>query len=260
MRWLTAFALLSMTSIPVLAQDDASDAKKEKKNAVPSLQEEIDAKKAEYTKEAPKEALEAFAKGIEDVRNTGIEKNAVNVNAKAPTFTLKDANGKEVALETLLKDGPVVVTFFRGSWCVFCNMQLRAYQGILKKLEKQGAKIVALTPQTAEHSKKAIEDLGVSFPLLSDPESKVAMEYGLAYKLPESVVAFQEKTLKEYNDSDEMVLPLAATYVIDQDGMIRYAFVDADYSKRAEPTELLKAVRKISDKKGKKDKADSTEQ
>jgi len=182
------------------------------------------------------------------IASTGVLDRAKKVGDAAPPFTLADAQGGEFSLEESLKKGPVVLTWFRGEWCPYCNKQLIAMQERLAEFDALGATVVAISPQNADHSASTIEKDGVKFHMLSDSEFKVGEKYGVRYELPPAMKEQLKKyklDLSKYNGGEGDALPLTATYVIDQQGVIRYAFLDADYTKRASPDELLAEVRKL---------------
>jgi len=212
----------------------------------PTLEETIEARKTANRAYADPEKLAAYARGIEEVVASGIEKSALQVGATAPDFALPDARGGTVMLSEKLAAGPVVLTWYRGGWCPYCNIQLAAYQQILPKIEELGASLIALSPELPDKSLSTSEKNSLRFPVLTDLNLKVAREYGLVFKLTPEVLAYYNEnfSLSDYNGSaaapDE--LPLAATYVIGTDGKITWAFLAADYTKRAEPQDILKAL------------------
>ena len=180
----------------------------------------------------------------------GVVDRALKVGDRAPDFELPDPAGKKVKLSELLARGPVVVTWYRGGWCPYCNIALRGFHKRLPEIRSAGASLVAISPETPDNSLSTAEKNHLEFEVLSDQGNKVARAYGVAYKIPK-VVADQFKgrlDLAKYNGDDSGELPLGVTYVIDREGIIRYAFVDADYRKRAEPSDVLAALRNLEKK------------
>jgi peroxiredoxin len=172
--------------------------------------------------------------------------HALAEGADAPRFTLPDARGGEVALDDLLAEGPAVLVFYRGAWCPYCNLQLAAFQGALAEIEAAGATLVAVSPQTPDQSLSLAEQRALEFPVLSDSGNRVAREYGLAY----ASSSVNTETLRElgvelsaFNGDDSNTLPAAATFVIGQDGRIRFASVSGDYRWRVGPEEVLAVLR-----------------
>lgn len=198
----------------------------------------------------PAAALKTMSDAVETVRATDIEKSAKQVGDKAVDAKLQSWRGDDVQLSELWKQSPIVLMWYRGGWCPYCNIQLRAMQAELKNIEGAGAKLVVLTPELPEKAKQTAEANDIDFVSLHDKDNQVAEKYGIVFSLPESIVPMYRDRLKlgEYNGNDAMELPLAATYVIDTSGTIQYAFLDADYKQRAEPAEVVEAVEKLETK------------
>ena len=203
----------------------------------------------QFDASAPASRRAAFADDIAAVTRSGVVAKAISVGAKAPDFTLKNAVGEKVSLSSMLKTGPVVLTWYRGGWCPYCNATLRAYQEALGKITAAGGQLVALTPEVPDKSLSTREKNELKFEILSDLGQEVARSYGLVVSLTPEVVAIYKGLfdMKEYNGpataDDE--LPLAATYVIDSTGDVRWAFVNADYRKRAEPEDIITALSEL---------------
>lgn len=212
-----------------------------------TLKDTLDARRAAFASGISAEVLAIHEQGIKDVAASGVLGRALKVGDTAPDFELPDARGGTTSLKSLLASGPVVVTWYRGGWCPYCNIQLRAYQAILPEMEAAGAKLVAISPQTPDASLTTAEKGGLAFAVLSDSGNRVARSYGVSYKLPDGVASLLEKGvgLSKLNGDSSMELPLAATYVIDRSGRIVYAFVDADYRNRAEPGAIVDALRSL---------------
>jgi len=149
----------------------------------------------------------------------------------------------------MLAAGPMVVTFYRGGWCPYCNTQLQAYQQMLPELRQAGAQLVAISPQSPDASLSTAEKNKLEFPVLSDTTSAAAKAFGIAFTPPPSVAAMYRPLLEKSNAPGNDQLPMAATYVIDSSGRITYASVSADYRQRAEPAEVLATVKAISPSK-----------
>ena len=209
------------------------------------LSEQLEERAAASVAKLSEEVNQAYAQGIETVRATNIEKSAKQVGDAAIDAQLSGWNGETVKLSDLWQDGPIVLMWYRGGWCPYCNLQLRAMQQSMDKIENFGAKLVVLTPELPEKAKQTAQVNDLEIVALHDKASAVARAYGIVFKLPEPIIpAYRDKLkLPEYNGNDAMELPLSATYVIDKSGRITYAFLDADYKKRAEPADVIKAVR-----------------
>lgn len=197
----------------------------------------------------PAEMLKTFGNAIDEVRETGIEKTAKKVGDKAPDGTLLSWDEQKTTLSDLWKEKPLVLTWYRGGWCPYCNLQLRAMEKKLAELEGAGARLVALTPELPANAKETAAQNKLSFLVLHDKKNKLAHKYGIVFKLPKSIVPVYRDRLQlpKVNGYDKLELPMAATYVIDRKGVIRYAFLDADYKKRAEPSAIIEAVEKLQE-------------
>ncbi len=212
--------------------------------ALPSLGEQLAELSAKSKERMPAQIVQVFTDGIEEVRSTGIVESALNVGAQAIDGELPDANGSAVKLSDLWAKGPVVVVWYRGGWCPYCNLQLRAMQEALPAIKAKGGTMIAITPETPDNSLSTVEKNELEFVVLSDVGNELAKKYGVVFKLPEKVSPIYKQMidLSKYNGNDSDELPLAATYVIDQSGKIRYAFLDANYTARAEPADVVAAL------------------
>jgi len=172
---------------------------------------------------------------------------ALKVGEKAPMFELTNSVNKNVSLEKLLKKGPIVLVWYRGGWCPYCNLALNNLQEALPQIKKLKAQLVAITPEVPDSSFTTKERNNLKFEVLSDINNQVGRKYGLVYKLSPDVEKMYESKigLSKYNGNKSAELPMPATYIIDKEGVIRYAFVDADYKKRADPNEVIKALREL---------------
>ncbi|MBU6497201.1 MAG: AhpC/TSA family protein [Rhodospirillales bacterium] len=174
--------------------------------------------------------------------------HAVGEGQIAPDFTLPDQHGRPVSLHEALARGPVVLTFFRGGWCPFCSIALRALNRVLPKLRRQGASLLAISPQTPDQSLSTAERNALCFPVLSDAGNAVARRYGLVWKLDADYRALYERLghdLPRINGTPGWELPVAAGYVIDTDGRVALARVDPRVHRRLEPEEALEAVLRL---------------
>jgi peroxiredoxin len=213
-----------------------------------SLQEKLDAFRANFEAggppwHAPAWVHEPMHRATAELIAAGAAGKALKAGAKAPLFVLKDPDGNDVSSAALLQQGPLVVTFYRGVWCPYCNMDLAALQAILPEIERRGAALVAVSPQTAANSRRAQRDNKLGFPILSDPRNEVAAAFGLRFKLPDYLIDLYKNAFKNdlavVNGDPGWTLPMPARFVIASDGTIRYAEVSADYTRRPEPSELL---------------------
>ena len=175
-------------------------------------------------------------------------KQALKVGDRAPEFTLPDVDGTLVSSHALLAKGPLVVTFYRGAWCPYCNLDLSALEESRSEIESRGASLVAISQQTAANSRKSQRQNGLKFPILGDHGGIIAAEFGVRWTLPDYLRVVQKglgADLTQFNGEDSWTLPMPARYVIAQDGRIAYAEVNADYTRRPEPSAVFPILEQL---------------
>ncbi len=215
---------------------------------MPGLKEGLDDIKVKFAATNAASIVTAYEKGIEELRAEGLERNAFKAGELAPDFTLPDAGGKPVQLSARLRAGPVVLKFYRGGWCPYCNLELRAYQKALPELLSLGAQLIAVSPEAPDNSLSTMEKNALAFPVLSDAGGKVAELYRLAFQLSEELKAIYQsrgRDLEKWNGGS-WTLPAPGTFVIGKDRRIALSHVDADYRSRLEPASTIAAVRELS--------------
>ncbi len=212
-----------------------------------SLQDELNVKKDAFNTKAPEEKKKMYTEGIEAVAKSGVLENALQVGDQAPNFELTNATGKKVSLAEQLKNGPVILTWYRGGWCPYCNITLNRLQKELPNFTALGANLLALSPELPDSSISTSEKNELTFEVLSDLGNNVAREFGVVYKLPEPIAKAYQKgfDLHKYNGDESDELPLSATYVIAQDSKIKFAFLDAEYRNRAEPSDIIAVLESL---------------
>jgi peroxiredoxin len=191
------------------------------------------------------ERLAAVDKAAEELVSSGIAEHTLKVGDHAPQFELPDGDGMLWRSEELLRSGPVVILFYRGRWCAYCNTQLAAMQETHQKIALAGASLIAISPQTQKHTYMTRDMHKLRFPVLSDAGNRVAREFGLVYRLPAELQALYESIMTKlpgYNGDQSWELPLAAAYIVQTDGKIAWASVDADWRKRPEPEEMVRHI------------------
>lgn len=214
-----------------------------------TLRELTDAKIAMGRKNNPE-----FMKGvdaiIENAKEFELGKHAIKIGKKAPLFELPNAQGESVELANLLKKGPVVITFYRGSWCPYCNLQLRALQDRLGDIHALGAQLIAISPEVPDGSLTESEISKMDFTVLSDQDAQVASQYGVAWEVPEFLMEHMRVDrgldLKKINNGNASVLPIPATFILGTDGTVKWNYVNADYRRRSEPEEIVEALKNLS--------------
>ena len=210
-----------------------------------SLKEQLAEYRAGWFKRVPAERQAVMERHIEQLRNS-VAKTALKAGDRAPPIALTNAKGAVVDIKSLLSRGPVIVTFYRGGWCPYCNLELRAFQQILPEIRAAGASLVAISPEQPDDTLSTAEKNALDFEVLSDVGQKVGRAFGLVYTFSDELKwAYREFGLDipAKNGADEWALPISATYVIRQDRTIAYAYTDADYRDRAEPADVLKALK-----------------
>ena len=216
-----------------------------------SLQDKLDAFKADFKGGkapffAPPEIHPVMERATAELIASGQAERALRAGDKAPVFTLNDPNGTPVSSEELLAKGPLVISFYRGVWCPYCNMELQALQEALPSFEALGASLVAISPQNAVNSRKSVRQNQLGFPILSDTHNDVAAAFGLRFALPDYLVELYKQLkndLPAFNGDPSWTLPMPARYVIGQDGTVLYSEVNPDYTHRPEPADMLPALR-----------------
>ncbi|MGQ0628898.1 MAG: peroxiredoxin-like family protein [Phycisphaerales bacterium] len=206
-----------------------------------ALGPELSAISSAYAGRAAPAALAKYEAGVADIAASPAMASHLREGDRAPDFTLPAAGGEKVSLAVLRGRGPVVVQFYRGVWCPFCNVQLRRMEQDLSMFAAAGASVVAVSPQTPERSQETAAKSGLTFPVLSDAGNETGRAFGIVFRVPERLGG-DRPWLESFNGDDRRELPLAATFVIDRGGVVRYAFVTHDYRLRAEPEAVLRAV------------------
>jgi len=197
--------------------------------------------------QAPAEVFAAIEAANAKLEISGIAGRALKAGDRIPDFDLPDATGKVVRSADLLAAGPLVISFYRGSWCPYCSLELKTLQQNLSEFRARGATLVAISPQTPDESLTTKEKNELAFPVLSDAGSKVARKFGLVFTLDETLKPIFKAfgiDLLAHNGVDTWELPIPATYVVAKSGKIVSACVDVDYRNRAEPAEILKSLDK----------------
>jgi len=199
--------------------------------------------------QAPAELLDGFARAARRLDQIDFATRGPRIGELAPDFVLTDQVGEEVQLAAILRAGPVVLIFYRGEWCPYCNLQLRSFQAHLEAFAAHGAQLVAISPQMPDHSLSMAEKNELGFRVLSDVGAAVIAHYGLRYEVDSetrALLATVGNDLASYNGEAGWVLPAVATFVIAPGGDVRYANVRGDWSERAEPTEVLAVLERMA--------------
>jgi len=213
-----------------------------------SLTEQLQSRADASAKKSPAERKQIMMGSIDNLRKSEIMKTALKKGDVVPEFSLKDIKKGLVSSKKLLNKGPLIITFYRGGWCPYCNLQLRDLQMKLKEIKKTGANLVAISPELPDSTAKTVKKGKLDFYVLSDNQGVVAKKFGLVYKLDKKLIAVYKKfgiDLVKENGNNKWELPISATYIVNKKGKIIYSFVEADYKKRAETTELISILKKL---------------
>ncbi|MBB3111854.1 peroxiredoxin [Paenibacillus phyllosphaerae] len=213
-----------------------------------SLHEQLELQKASFVARVPEEAQTAVFRHIFEQQQSGIT-FGLPAGSVAPDFSLTNPLGKTVRLHDELARTHIALVFYRGSWCPYCNVQLRAYEQILPDIQALGGHLMAISPQSPDNALTQKEKEQLSFEVLSDPYGRTADSYKLLFEMPN----YLQRTFAEifrldlaaFNSADRWTLPVPATYLIDKRGIIRHASVNPDFMERMEPSALLDQLRNL---------------
>src|SRR5260221_10442004 len=212
------------------------------------LKEQLAEYRAGWYQRVPAERQAIMQRHIDQLRSGAIARTMLKVGDHAPAIVLENAKGTTVDVGTLLKKGPVIVTFYRGGWCPYCNLELKAYQDILPEIVAAGASLVAISPEKPDDTLSTAEKNALAFEVLSDVGENVGRAFGLVYQftneLRSAYQGFGHDIPARNGAPGEWALPVSATYVIDRDGTIIYAYTDVDYRDRADPRDVVKHLAK----------------
>ena len=219
-----------------------------------SLQANLDAFKVDFEAgkppySVPHSVIETMHRATAELIASGAASRAKKAGDIAPSFSLKDPEGIVVSSNELLKKGPMVVSFYRGVWCPYCNLELQALEAAKPQFDKYGASLVAISPQTAPNGRKSMRQNKLSFPILSDVKGKIGAAFGLRFQLPDYLVELYKglkNDLPTFNDDPSWTLPMPARYVIGQDGTILYSEVNPDYTHRPEPEDMVPVLQRAA--------------
>ncbi len=205
---------------------------------------EVDAARARYRGEIiPEPALAVMDAETARLAASDLASHALKAGDTAPDFILPDEHGQLVRFQSLLRKGPVIVVFYRGGWCPYCNLHLRGFQRILPGIQKLGAQIVAISPQLPDNSLSTQGRNQLAFPVLSDVGNKVARQFGIVFELSGQLIdvyrQFGHPLEVANGKGGSKNLPIPATFLADKNGVIRHAHVDVDYTRRLDPDDVV---------------------
>ena len=198
---------------------------------------------------APDGAFDAFARSTQELIDSGQALRALKAGDTIPYSVLTDSDRNELTLNELLSEGPVVLTFYRGVWCPYCNIELKALEEAAADIRARGATLVAISMQGAADSRKSQKDNDLSFPILTDKNGELADKLGIRWTLQDYVIPFHQGfgvELPRIHGDGQWNLPMPARYIVATDGTIAYAEVNPDYTRRPEPADLFPVLDKLA--------------
>ncbi len=243
MKRLIVFTLISTFFLACTKSEEKSETAQHVEDRTLTVQ--LAERAQESASKAPQETRQIMMQAIKDLKESQVMGKALKKGDKIPSFTLPDVLKGDVSSDVLLKQGPLLITFYRGGWCPYCNLQLRDLQKHLAEIKSTGAELVAISPQTPDASTETVKKQRLEYYVLSDVDGKVGEQFGLMFQLNDDLKKVYQKfgiDLEKANGNSNWELPVSATYIVNTDGEIVYAFVDADYKKRAETLDLIKIL------------------
>ena len=212
------------------------------------LQDSINAFQESFIQSVPEDTMATVITEQQTLMESGIAEKATREGNPFPSFNLPDAKGESRTLKELVSSGPLVISFYRGAWCPYCNLEIKALQDSLAEIEATGAQLIAITPQTPDKSKDQITAAKLTFDVLSDIGNELARQCGLVFTLPERlrpVYDAWQLDIPGHNDDDSFELPMPATYIVDGNGIIRYSYINMDYTRRVEPNIIIEQLKSL---------------
>ncbi|NQY93134.1 MAG: AhpC/TSA family protein [Campylobacteraceae bacterium] len=212
-----------------------------------TLKEQIGKLQEEFMSQLPKETLDTLFKALDDMTAANLTKNAIGNNQVLPSGELINLDGKAQSIEDII-DTPTVISFYRGSWCPYCNLELKALQDILPQIKEKGAKLIAISPEKPDSSLSFKEKLELDFDVFTDTNNNYARDLGLVFKLEDHIDKLYKEfgfDLEKFNEVTSQELPFPATIIVDKTGKIVYSFISENYTLRTEPSEILSELDKI---------------
>jgi peroxiredoxin len=211
-----------------------------------TLSKQLEEYRAGWMQRVPAHRRAIMERHIAHLTETGFARFAKQVGDRAPAIVLPDIRGKAFDIATLLAKGPVVVTFYRGGWCPYCNLELKAYQAALPRIAAAGASLVAISPEKPDDTVSTVEKNVLTFPVLSDVGQSVGKAFGIVYdftdELRSAYRGFNLDIPAKNGTPGDWSLPLSATFVIGADGVILFADIGLDYRRRTDPLEVLEIL------------------
>lgn len=199
----------------------------------------------ELSSQLPQEVLSAFGSSIEDLKTKNIEKSSIQIGEQIPEFSLPNVYAKKVNSTEILKNGKIILAFYRGSWCPYCNLELKALQDNISRIKEKNAVLIAISPQSPDHSLAMVEKNNLEFEMLTDHNNDFAKKLGIVFQLQDFVLPYYQNLgidLAIFNKNNENTLPVPAVFVVDENSKVLYKFLDVNYMNRVNVEELIQVL------------------
>lgn len=210
-----------------------------------TLAQQIEQLNQELSSQLPQEILNAFGKSVEDLKTENIEESSIQIGDEMPEFLLPNISGKMIDSSKILKEGKMILAFYRGSWCPYCNLELKFLQDNLSRIKDKNVSLVAVSPQSPDHALNMVEKNNLEFEVLTDQNNGFAKKLGIVFQLQDFVLPHYQNLgidLSEFNKNNENTLPVPAVLIIDEKGKVIYKFLDVNYMNRIDVEELIQAL------------------
>lgn len=207
-----------------------------------TLAKNIEQLNQDLVSQLPQEILEAFGRSIEDLKTKNMEKNSIQIGERIPAFSLPNALGKMINSDEVLKNNKMILAFYRGSWCPYCNLELKFLQENLSRIKEKNAVLIAVSPQSPDHSLTMIEKNNLEFEVLTDINNDFAKKLGITFQLQDFVLPYYQSLgihFADFNANNENTLPVPAVFVIDENRKVLYKFLDVNYMSRVDVEDLI---------------------
>ncbi len=201
-----------------------------------------------FREKVPTEALAIMDKATEDLVKKNLSKNAISEGAKLAEGELTSIKGEKINISKFIGNQPLVISFYRGGWCPYCNLELKALQAALPSIKELGANLIAITPETPDNSLTTKEKNELEFEVLSDLSNTYAKTLGLVFQMPEELKALYHQfgiNVDQHNGDNNYELPIPATFVIDKSGKIVLSYIKEDYTKRLDPEDVIACLKSL---------------
>ena len=213
------------------------------------LKNKTEALYQEYVKNLPEDTMKTINEATDRLIETKIGQTCLQVGDKIPDFTLPDAYGNSVNISSVLKEKVVILSFYRGGWCTFCNLELKALQEKYSEIKSEGAELVAITPQKPDGTRETLEELELNYPILTDQSNRISRKFGLTFEVDKTLKPIYENVIGldicAENGDTSYTLPITATYIVNKNKEILAANTDPNFVNRFEPEDIIKFIRNL---------------